>query len=54
MNTTVTATTNPVTGAITQTTIIHQFHYGLLLLSILATALICVGLRAIFWDKDSN
>lgn len=54
MNTTVTATTNPATGTITQTVVIHHFHYGLLVLAILATALICVGLRAIFWNKNSN
>ena len=54
MNTTVIATTNPATGIITQTTIIHHFHYGLLLLAILATALICAGLRAVFWNKNSN
>jgi tellurite resistance protein TehA-like permease len=56
MNTTVIATTNPATGTITQTTIIHHFHfhYGWFVLAILATALICSGLRAIFRNKDSN
>lgn len=56
MNTTVTVTTNPATGVITRTTIIHHvhFHYGWLLLAILAMALICSGLRLIFWNKDSN
>ncbi len=56
MNTTVIATTNSVTGTITQTIIIHQhhFHYGWLLLALLALALISSGLRALFWNKDSN
>ncbi|MGD1018195.1 MAG: hypothetical protein ABSA12_02635 [Verrucomicrobiia bacterium] len=56
MNTTVIATTNPATGTITTTTIIHHshFHYGWLLLALLATALISSGLRALFWNKDSN
>jgi endoglucanase Acf2 len=54
MNTTVIAATNPATGTITTTTIIHHFHYGWLILAVLAMALICSGLRAIFWNKDSN
>jgi len=54
MYTTVTVATNPATGAITHMTVVHQFHYGLLIMAILATALICVGLRAVFWNKDSN
>jgi len=54
MNTTVTVTTNPVTGIITRTTIVHHFHYGWLILTIIAVALICSGLRIIFWNKNSN
>jgi hypothetical protein len=56
MNTTVISTTNPATGIITRTTIIHhhQFHYWLFVLAILAIALICSGLRSIFWSKNSN
>jgi len=56
MNTTVIIDTNPVTGTITTTTIIHHdnFHYGWLLLALLALALIGSGLRAMFWTKDSN
>jgi hypothetical protein len=54
MNTTVITTTNPATGTITTTTIIHHFHYWLFILAILAVALICSGLRALFWNKDSN
>jgi hypothetical protein len=54
MNTTVITTTNPATGAITTTTVIHHFHYWLFILAILAVALICSGLRALFWNKDSN
>ncbi len=54
MNTTVIATTNPATGTITTTTVIHHFHYWLFILAILAVALVCSGLRALFWNKDSN
>ncbi|HVM62810.1 MAG TPA: hypothetical protein VMV72_18260 [Verrucomicrobiae bacterium] len=54
MNATVISSTNPVTGTISRTTIIHHFHYGWFLLALLATALICAGLRALFWQKDSN
>jgi endoglucanase Acf2 len=56
MNTTVIATTNPATGTITTITIVHQhhFHYGWFVLAVLAVALICSGLRALFWNKDSN
>ncbi len=56
MGPTVTSTTNPATGVITTTTILHpnHFHYGWLLLALLALALICSGLRAIFWNKNSN
>ncbi|HTS17303.1 MAG TPA: hypothetical protein VMP11_07010 [Verrucomicrobiae bacterium] len=54
MNATIITTTNPATGAISRTTVIHHFHVGLFLLAILATALICAGLRMIFWNKDSN
>jgi hypothetical protein len=54
MNTTVMTTTNSVTGVITTTTVIHHYHYGWLVLAILAMALVCAGLRAIFWNKDSN
>jgi hypothetical protein len=56
MNTTVIATTNAATGAITRITIVHQhhFHYGLLILALLAVAMICWGLRLIFWNKNSN
>ena len=56
MGPTVISTTNPATGVITTTTILHpnHFHYGWLLLALLALALICSGLRAIFWNKNSN
>jgi hypothetical protein len=56
MGPTVTTATNPATGVITTTTIMHpdHFHYGLLALALLALALICSGLRAIFWNKNSN
>jgi len=54
MTTTVIATTNPATGTITETTIIHHSHYGWLILAIAAVALISWGLRALFWNKDSN
>ncbi len=59
MNPTVISTTNPATGVITTTTIIshspaQHFHYGWLALALLALALICSGLRGIFWHKNSN
>jgi len=56
MSPTVISTTNPATGVITTTTIISHshFHYGPLLLALLALALICSGLRGIFWNKNSN
>ena len=49
MNTTVITTTNPATGTITQTTIIHHYQFGWLILALIGVALICSGLRAIFW-----
>jgi hypothetical protein len=56
MNPIVISTTNSTTGIITTTTVIphNHFHYGWLLLAILALALICSGLRGIFWNRDSN
>ena len=54
MNTTVIATTNPATGTITTITVIHHYHYGWLILAIVAMALVCAGLRALFWNKNSN
>jgi hypothetical protein len=56
MDTTVISTTNPTTGTITTITTIHQhhFHYWWFILGIVAFALICSGLRAIFWSKDST
>ena len=54
MNTTVTITTNPATGIIIKTTVIHHYHYGWLILAVLALALISSGLRSIFWNKNSN
>jgi len=59
VTTIVTTNTNADTGAITmitRTTIISHthFHYGLLLLAILASALIACGLRMLFWSKHSN
>jgi hypothetical protein len=59
VTTTVTTNTNPDTGAITMITktavVSHaHFHYGLLLLAIIASALIACGLRMLFWSKDSN
>jgi hypothetical protein len=56
MSPTVITTTNPATGVVTTTTIISQphFHYRWLFLALLALALICSGLRGIFWDKNSS
>jgi hypothetical protein len=56
MTPTVITTTNSATGVITTTTIISHphFHYGPLLLALVALALIGSGLRAIFWNKSSN
>jgi hypothetical protein len=57
VTTIVTTNRNADTGAITmitRTTVISHthFHYGLLLLAILASALIACGLRMLFWRKD--
>jgi hypothetical protein len=48
--------TNAATGAITRITVIHHAHFrvGLFLLALLAFALITIGLRMLFWTKDSN
>jgi hypothetical protein len=54
MNATVTSITNPAAGTITTVTVIHHYHYGWLVLAILAMAFLCAGLRALFWNKDSN
>jgi len=56
MDTTTISTTNPANGTITTITVIHHhhFHYWWFVLAIIAVALICSGLRMIFWSKDSN
>jgi hypothetical protein len=55
-STTTTIITNAATGAITRITVIHHVHFnpGLFLLATVALALIALGLRLLFWNKNSN
>jgi hypothetical protein len=53
VNTTVLTNAN---GTITRITVIHEhsFRYGWLAVAFIVLALLAWGLRAIFWNSDSN
>jgi len=56
MNTATVVTTNSTDGAIIRTTTFRTDHtdYSWLALGLLAAALIAVGLRKLFWNRNSN